>query len=188
MHKLAYLGLDAGSFKLPCACRGNTQVHRQFGSAVAHHAVPSDSPRASAAGGENDKQQTDEAHQQLQHPRTMELVRVSGGGAARLQRLSQTSGWSTDVSPGRPSNGLTNGYHGAAALVEPVDRFKRLSNPETTRLIKAGQGDAEWPMAAPNGLPDSRSFASEMGAEDWDLLVRPMAAQPMLMQLCSCRS
>ena len=153
-------------------------MHRHFGSAVAHHAVPSDSPRASAAGGDGAKPQPDDAARQLlQHPRAMELVRVSNG-ASRLQRLSQTSGWSADVSPSRPVNGLANGYHGTpAAPVEPVDRSKRFSNPETTRL-KPGEGDAEWPAAAVNGVADSRSIASELGAEDWDLLVRLLAVNP----------
>ena len=155
-------------------------MHRRFGSAVAHHAVPSDSPRASAAGGDTKLLLDDQQHSQQQHPRAMELVRVSGGGASRLQRMSQTGGWSTDVSPSRPSNGLANGWHAAAALVEPVDRSKRFSNPEARS--KPGDADAERPFAAANGIPDSRSSASELGAEDWDLLVRPTVSRPPLMQ------
>ena len=103
--------------------RGKSQVHRLPSSAmVGHHAVPSDSPRASAAGGGggDNKLQLDEEHLP-QHPRALELVRVSGG-ASRLQRLSQSgSGWSSDSS--RQTNGLTNGYHAAAQpTVEHVDR------------------------------------------------------------------
>ena len=84
-------------------------------------AVPTDSPRASAAGGGNNKLQLHEEHVP-QHPRALELVRVSGGAAARLQRLSQ-SGWSSDGE--RRSNGLTNGYHAAEPTGEHGDRCAR---------------------------------------------------------------
>ncbi len=100
--------------------RGKSQVHRLSHSASTHLAVPTDSPRASAAsGGDSNKLQPDEDHHVPQHPRTLELVRVSGGGAARLQRLSQ-SGWSSDRE--HHGNGLTNGYHVEEKAGEHGDR------------------------------------------------------------------
>lgn len=200
-------------------CRGKSQVHRLSGSATGHHVVPSDSPRAGAAGAGDSKLRLEEEHVP-QHPRTLELVRVSGGAAARLQRLSQSgNGWSSDS--GRPTNGLTNGYHAAGPPVEHIDRYarpcqntmwvscmqvrvggqtnvttstsvtdgiiapnmyqmlsqgspvfrlKRISNPETSRPKPGNSSDADWPLRGPS----RRSYASEMGAEDWDLLVRPL--------------
>ncbi len=102
--------------------RGKSQVHRLSHSASTHLAVPSDSPRASAAGGGGDsnKLQPDEDHHVMpQHPRALELVRVSGGAAARLQRLSQ-SGWSSDRE--HHGNGLTNGYHANEKTGDHADR------------------------------------------------------------------
>ena len=107
--------------------RGKSQVHRLSHSASAHVAVPTDSPhaspRASVAGGASNKLQLDHEEHVPQHPRTLELVRVSGGGAARLQRLSQ-SGWSSDRE--HHGNGLTNGYHAAEPTGEHADRCARL--------------------------------------------------------------